>query len=177
MFPAHSSGLPFLQVGSRHLVPLQRDWMVRQLRQAASRAGQSHWWPAEQVAEGVSLWLRRDHERDAVAIQELASRLGHALERIGEPGIAARLELEPPPVRLDLRTLAGEVAALLELEFFRALAERLTALRSDGFPSIAVTGLEEAADALCPRPRRHRAWKECRDEIEQFLQESWEAAA
>jgi len=141
--------LPLLRIGDLPLAPFEGDWLRRNIEQAAREAGHcGEWWPAEDIARGVVLYLRDSFDGSVICLEELFAKVHEALLRIGCGEIADCLRPEPPPVRLSLLEIAKDAGNGFELLFFQLLRQRLTLLQKHRVSRVQFFGLKPCVKLL-----------------------------
>src|SRR5277367_1960448 len=101
---ALKDNLPLVRFDSGHVVAFERDWLLRSLSKAASKAGYQNWWLAEHVAESVTTYFMY-HEENVITVPRLAKSVQSVLQVIGYAEIADHFHPAPPPLRISLREI------------------------------------------------------------------------
>lgn len=167
---ALKDNLPLVEFDSGHVVAFERDWLLRSLSQAASKAGYQKWWLAEHVADSVTVYLRHNDE-NVITVPRLAKSVQSVLQVIGYAEIASHFNPAPPPVRISLREIAGAAGNGYELVFFDLLARRLQVLAEMRATAFELLDLEPCVRHLCAKKIWGRDCDILRAEIVAFVRE------
>jgi len=120
MIALHEAEL-LVQFDGGRLVLFERRWLHRSLTRAAERAGYAQWWLADHVTESVATYFAEHLDLRIVAIQRLETAVKSVLETIGYSEVATHFNPLPPPVEINLFSLAIEADTGFELVFFQLL--------------------------------------------------------
>ncbi|MBR5895629.1 MAG: hypothetical protein IKZ13_08830 [Akkermansia sp.] len=158
---------PLLQNGYCVFSDYDLAWLVNVLQEAATSAGTKLPFK-EEIAAGVLQYLENNCPLHAVPLDYLFDRMRSLLNQIGLPLIATHLRKQPPPVDIELDTLADE--APLPLFFYTELRRRMDNLRNKGLTNYNFSGMERCSFALGDRRRACPTQKKALDELHAFLQ-------
>lgn len=168
---AFKDDLPLVQFDGGQLAAFQRDWLVRSLRRAASKAGYPQWWLADHVAESVTTYLLLGYDDSTVTVTRLTAAVQNVLQVIGYAEVANHFVPDAPPAKLSLDEVAREAGSGYELAFFEILGRRLSALVTPDTGYLELFGLERCVKKL----RAKKIWsRDCdglREEIVCFVRE------
>jgi hypothetical protein len=157
---------PLLQNGYCVFSDYDLAWLVNVLQEAATSAGTKLPFK-EEIAAGVLQYLENNCPLHAVPLDYLFDRMRSLLNQIGLPLIATHLRKQPPPVDIELDTLADE--APLPLFFYNALEQQLEQLRRLGLNTYAFDGAERCSKLLGDRQRLCPTQRRMLDELNAFL--------
>ncbi len=160
---------PLLQNGYCVFSDYDLSWLVNVLQEAADSAGTRLPFKQE-IAAGVLQYLETNCPLHAVPLDYLFDRMRNLLNQIGLPLIATHLRKQPPPVDIELDSLAAE--APLPLFFYTELRRRMDSLRSKGLTSYHFSGKERCSFALGDRRRACPTQRQALAELNAFLQSS-----
>lgn len=160
---------PLLQNGYCVFSDYDLAWLVNVLQEAADSAGTRLPYK-EEIAAGVLQYLETSCPLHAVPLDYLFERMRNLLNRIGLPLIATHLRRQPPPVDIELDSLAAE--SPLPLFFYTELRRRIDNLRSKGLTSYHFSGKERCSFALGDRRRACPTQRLALAELNAFLQSS-----
>jgi hypothetical protein len=169
--------LPVIELASGQAVAFERDWLVRSLARAASRAGYAKWWLAEHVAESVTAYLRDQDEMRVLPVGRLTAAVQSVLQVIGYAEVARHFTPAPVRQRLSLAALAREAGAGYELAFFDLLGRRIHELLQSESADFELLGLVPCVRQLCGCKTWGRACEALQAEIVAFTREHTAAAA
>lgn len=173
---ALADGMPLMQLEDGRVMAFQRDWLLRALLQAASKAGYQKWWLAEHVAESVMAYLALHFEGNIVTVPQLVSAVQSVLEVIGYSEVAPHVAPGAPGARLSLMQLAQEAGTGYELAFFDGLGRQLQTLLKGGTTFFELVGLAPCVKTLCARKCWSRGCDALQDEIVSFVRKQTAAA-
>jgi hypothetical protein len=164
------SRLPLLCVGEEHVPNYEAAWIEDCLRRAAADAGHEAWWPAADVARGIVHFLRERFQQNIITLQDLFQRIDRTLKTIGYPEIAEVMQVESPPLTIDLLEIAQRSESSgLELLFFHQLREEITR-RMKVRPRTLICVRSEAAMALiCGKTPWSEEANQLLDEVRDFI--------
>jgi len=163
------SQLPLLRFQSFEVVQYDARWLEDSIVAAAERAGHEDWWIAADIAKGIIEYLRLRYPRNTITVEELYAKIGKALEVLGWDDIAAKLQVEPPPLRISLAEIAQEAGDGFELAFFRILRERLAETCVTGSQQVQCYGLKQGVKTLSRARRWGDRCQRLAEEISEFL--------
>lgn len=164
--------LPLVQFNDGEVTVFEHGWLVRSLKDAASKAGYPQWWLAEHVAESVTSYLRHRVEENVVALSRLSRAVQAVLQVIGYAEVAKHFDPGPPPIRISLLDLAREAGTGYELAFFELLgrtAQRMAAMRASHFEFFDT---ERCVKHLRAKKIWNRDCQALRAEIVEFLRDT-----
>jgi hypothetical protein len=169
--------LPVIELASGQAIAFERDWLVRSLARAASRAGYQKWWLAEHVAESVTAYLRDQHEVNVMPVGRLTTAVQSVLQVIGYSEVARHFTPVPHRERVSLVELARKAGAGYELAFFDLLGRRIQELVQSESCDFELLGIDRCVRLLCAARTWSRACAALRDEIVSFTREHTSSAA
>lgn len=159
-------GTPLVTLPDGGNALFDKGWIISSIRSAAERAGYSHWWLAEHIAESVTIYLQRDFQENCVAIPNLQDAVTGVLNSLGHADVAAQFRLPDPPVRLSLTEIAREAGDGYELAFFGLLGDRLNHATVSHAARLEIHDLSACVRLLGTGRTRSRI---LRDEIVDFI--------
>ncbi len=130
------------------LVLFERRWLHRSLTRAAERAGYDKWWLADHVTESVATYFAEHLDLRVVGIQRLETAVKSVLETIGYAEVAKQFAPVPPPVEINLFSLAIDADTGFELVFFQLLQATLEEAGRTGADEFRFTGVHACAKRL-----------------------------
>ena len=145
--------LPLLRVSRDEVVHYEESWIRDIINEAAARSGSDDSWYAEDIAKGVTLYLKERFEQTSIGLDELFDKIGRTLCAVGFDKVADHLQPSAPPTRLSLAHVAEQAGNGFELWFFHHLANRLDVLREVGTRQLHCSELKMAVEHIC-RPKR-----------------------
>lgn len=152
---AFRTNLPLVRFDDGRVINFDRQWLVRAVADAATRAGYQKWWLADHVTESVASYLKNDFHENIVGVDNLCDAVETVLKVIGYSDVATCFESPAPPVRLSLMTLARQAGTGYELAFFNLLRRTLRELLSDRPGRMELTDLQ-----LCVKELRcAKVWR------------------
>jgi len=152
---AFRDSLPLIRFEDGRVINFERQWLVRAVVQAASRAGYDRWWLADHVTESVASYLKHDFSGNVVGVDSLCETVESVLRVIGYSDVATHFESPAPPVRLSLMTLARQAGTGYELAFFDILRRTLREILQDRPGRMELTDLQ-----LCVKELRSaKVWR------------------
>ena len=166
---ALADGLPLVQLDSGDVIALDRDWILRALAQAASKAGYQKWWLAEHVTESVLAYLALQFEENVVSVPQLGKSVQSVLQVIGYGEVAPHFALGAPDVKLSLLEVVREAGAGYELAFFKHLAGKIQKMLDTGTTYCELTGLTPCVKQLRARKTWSRDCDALQAEIVAFV--------
>jgi len=166
---ALTDGLPLIQLGDGRAIVFERDWLLRGVVQAASKAGYQKWWLAEHVTESVLGYLGLQFEKNVITIAEVVKAVQSVLQVIGYAEIGPHFDPGMPGARLSLVELAREAGTGYELLFFQHLGGKLRTLLGSGATFFELTGLTPCVRHLRSRKGWSRECDALRAEIVHFV--------
>jgi hypothetical protein len=169
--------LPVIELASGQAVAFERDWLVRSLARAASRAGYAKWWLAEHVAESVTSYLREQEALNVMPVDRLTAAVQSVLQVIGYSEVAQHFKPAPHRERISLVELARSAGAGYELAFFDLLGRRIQELVGSESCDFELHGLDRCVRQLCAVKTWSRTCDALRSEIVAFTREQATAAA
>lgn len=169
--------LPVIELASGQAVAFERDWLVRSLARAASRAGYAKWWLAEHVAESVTAYLREQEDLNVMPVDRLTAAVQSVLQVIGYSEVAQHFIPAPHRERVSLLDLARLAGAGYELAFFELLGRRIQELVASESCDFELHGLNRCVRVLCATKTWSRCCDALRGEIVTFTREHATAAA
>lgn len=174
---AFHDNLPVIELASGQAVAFERDWLVRSLARAASRAGYAKWWLAEHVAESVTAYLRDQEEMNVMPVDRLTTAVQSVLQVIGYSEVARHFKPAPHRERVSLPELAHTAGAGYELAFFDLLGRRIQELVGSESCDFELHGLDRCVRLLCASKTWSRSCDALRGEIVVFTREHAISAA
>lgn len=147
MIALHEQEL-LVEFQSGRLVIFERRWLHRSLTLAAQQAGYEKWWLADHVTESVATYFADHLDLRIVGIQRLQLAVTSVLETIGYSEVAQHFDPVPPPVEINLFTLAIEADTGFELIFFQMLQRKIEEAIATGSEEFRFTGVHACAKRL-----------------------------
>lgn len=173
---ALKDGLPCLQFESGEVVAFEREWLTREVKDAAHRAGYPNWWLAEHVSDSVTTYLLRRFSGSVLDVPRLSNAVQSVLQVIGYGEVAPHFSPALPPVHLSLLEIAQQAGPGFELAFFDLLGNRLSdffRMRSNEF---RLYNLERCVRHLSSKKIWSRECDSLRMEIVCFVREQLDNA-
>lgn len=161
--------LPLLRVNRDEVIHYEESWIRDLIHEAAARSGSDDSWYAEDIAKGVTLYLKERFEQNSIGLDELFEKIGRTLCAVGFQKVAENLEPSAPPTRLSLAHIADEAGNGYELWFFHHLSRRLDVLREVGSKRLHCSELKMAVERICKPRRWSRKCEEFQDEVVTWL--------
>lgn len=165
---AFSDGMPLVTLPDGESTTFDKRWIISSIRNAAEQAGYHRWCLAEDIAESISLYLKRDFLENRVDVPNLQEAVLSLLQTLGFQDVAGHFRLPDPPVRLSLTEIAREAGAGYELAFFGLLAERLQRAAVSHAIRIEISNLPGCLRLLA---RSRRKTPELCEEIVEFIRQ------
>ena len=146
--------MPLLRVGAKEITHYEKKWLEEAIVRAAREAGHDKWWFAEDIAQGMIIYLQKHFPRNIITLQEIFDKIAKTLTTIGFTDIADKLVPTPPPLRISLIDIAREADSGYELSFFNLLDDKLSEVQGLGAEQIECAALRDAVLLL----RSARKW-------------------
>jgi hypothetical protein len=145
--------LPLLRVGRDEVIHYEESWISDIISEAAARSGSDDSWYADDIAKGVTLYLKERFSQTSIGLDELFDKIGRTLCAVGFDKVADHLKPSAPPTRLSLAHVADEAGTGFELWFFHHLGRKIDVLREVGTKRLHCSELKIAVERIC-QPRR-----------------------
>ena len=155
--------LPLLRVAQDEVVHYEESWIRDIISEAAARSGSDDSWYAEDIAKGVTIYLKERFQQTSISLDELFEKIARTLRAVGMPKVADNLQPSAPPTRLSLASIAEDAGNGFELWFFHHLGERIGTLRGVGTKKLHCSELKMAVEQIC-RPKR---WSQRCDQFQE----------
>ena len=81
-------GLPLIRDDSGKSVAFDMAWLKMTLASAASKAGHQGWWLADDLAEGITMFLRHDYPNSVIDLSKLEAEVQTVLRDVGYAEVA-----------------------------------------------------------------------------------------
>lgn len=160
-------GMPLVRLRDGRNTAFDKRWITAAIRAAAEHAGYHRWHLAEEIAESVSSYLRRDFTANFVEIPNISEAILGVLASLGFRDVADFFHLPDPPVRLSLDELAREAGDGYELAFFGLLESRLRNIAESDAVRLEIRDLSPCLRLLSTKRRKQRDG--LRGEIIEFI--------
>jgi hypothetical protein len=166
---ALADGMPLVKLNDGRIVAFQRDWIVRALAKAASKAGHPKWWMAEVIVDTLSFHLTHHFEATAITVPQLVKIINEVLQVTGHAEVAPFFNPGLPGEQLNLVELAREAGSGYELAFFNRLRDRLQSLIGAGTTEVNLVGLSSCVKQLRARKSWSHGCNDLQEEIVSFV--------
>ena len=118
-------GLPLVRDQSGHAVAFDSHWLRMALIRAAVSAGYQSWWVADELVEGITLFLKHDYTKGVIDLLNLERAVRTVLCEVGYEEVAARFSTPLPYRRISLVQCLREIPQNNRAGFFEALAQQI----------------------------------------------------
>lgn len=162
------NGMPFIITSTNDSSLFDREWIMTSLKAAAKAALYEEWWPAEDIAASIDLYLKEECEDTSITVVELETIISGLLKKIGYHTIAAHFFLPDPPATFSLMDLAEKAGFNYELLFFDLLKKHLQEIAESNTERVKIYDLNPCLYYLTHRVRVGRA-KKLREEIVSYI--------
>lgn len=135
------NNLPLVEMGNGRLIPFERNWIIRSVSLAATKAGYRKWWLSEHVVEAVTIYFQYEGMEPTLTEPQLSTAVSSVLQVIGYADVAGWFQLLPPPVHISLSELASRAGHGYELIFFDLLRSELRQVLRAGTSRIEFSDL------------------------------------
>lgn len=162
--------LPMIRIADQQVAACDPAWLRGTVRNAAREVNVPEWF-ADDVVQGVCLYLRNHYQSSVISIDQLFERICASLEKVGLSELSEELDWGPPPVRISLPSLAREAGTAYELRFFPLLADAFREQTLEKVETVHCYGLRKCAKHLAGARKWSRRCQTLEGEIRQFLDE------
>lgn len=161
--------LPLLRVSGDEVIHYEESWIRDVISEAAARSGSDDSWYADDIAKGITLYLKERFDHTSIGLDELFEKIGRTLCAVGFDKVAENLEPSAPPSRLSLARVAEEAGNGYELWFFHHLRRKVGVLREVGTRRLHCSELKMAVEQICRPKRWSRKCDQFQSEIVDYL--------
>lgn len=165
----HCNSLPTVQLGVG-VFAIEVRWLEQYLEKAAEAAGYVQWWPAEHVAQTISVFLGAQSESGPLSFQLFTATVQGVLEGIGYGEVAPHFMRSGLELGVSLLELSERASPGFELGFFKECERSVECLLAT--PVVGRVYFQDLTPAVKRVLRKAHWCRECdrlRDELVSFL--------
>ena len=121
-------GLPLVRDEAGKAVAFDLAWLRTTLASAASKAGHQGWWLADDLAEGITMFLRHDYPNSVIDLSRLETEVQTVLRDVGYAEVAKNYQTVMPCHQISLARCLRLLPRKDQSEFFHRLGEEISQL-------------------------------------------------
>ena len=121
-------GLPLVRDEAGNALAFDMAWLRTTLVSAASKAGHHGWWLADDLAEGITMFLRHDYPNSVIDLSKLETEIQTVLRDVGYAEVARNYQTVMPCHQISLAGCLRRRPQNDQSEFFRRLGEEIAEL-------------------------------------------------
>ena len=163
--------IAWVKFADGHLVPFDEQRLALSIQSVAERAGHSDWWLAESIAAAIHMYVIKCHVDDPIPTSEIVEIVTAVLATLGFKNISEAFAGDERSAAIHLDTLAPQMGAAFELEFFRRLDDALHAASDKRLSVIEVDGLRACVMQLRGAQRWTAGCRRLAEEIVTYVRE------
>lgn len=153
---ALKNGLPLVRDDTGTVASFDTVWLRSTLSNAAAKAGYHGWWLVDDLAAGITLYLRHGYLSGVIDLPKLETVIRTVLHDVGYREIALRYQTVMPCHRISLVQCLEQRSPKDHHEFFDCLGERIAGLHASKPRHVHFSDLQECLSGLiriCPAVR------------------------
>jgi hypothetical protein len=151
-------------------VALDLPWLQQSLEKAARAAGYAQWWPADDVARSVTLFLKSQRSGKPFSLGSFTSMVRRALQEIGYGEVAPFFLQDGLDLSFSLLEVAETSGTGFEMGFFHGCLEACKKMLSTGVAArLALEDLEPAVKHVLGNANWTPRCQDVADELVTFL--------
>ena len=121
-------GLPLVRDEAGNALAFDLAWLKTTLATAASKAGHHGWWLVDDLAMGITMFLRYDYPSSVIDLSKLETEVQTVLRDVGYAEVARNYQTVMPCHQISLARCLKRLPQNDQSEFFRRLGEEITEL-------------------------------------------------
>ena len=145
---ALKNGLPLLRDDKGLVSPFDILWLRSTLNSAAAKAGYQGWWLVDDLAEGITSYLRQNHIRGVIDLLKLENVIQAVLCDVGYGEIAAKYQTVMPCHKISLVQCLRQISQDDHSRFFDRLGKQIAELNATKLKHVHFSDLEACLTGL-----------------------------
>ena len=141
-------GLPLVRDQAGNSLAFDMAWLKTTLASAASKAGHHGWWLADDLAEGITMFLRHDYPNSVIDLSRLESEVQAVLRDVGYAEVAQNYQTVMPCHQISLARCLRRLPQNDQSEFFRRLGEEIAKLSATPPQNVHFSDLHDCVHGL-----------------------------
>ncbi len=142
------SGLPLVRDQAGNALAFDMAWLKTTLASAASKAGHHGWWLADDLAEGITMFLRHDYPNSVIDLSKLELEVQTVLRDVGYAEVARNYQTVMPCHQISLARCLRYLPQADPSEFFRRLGEEIASLNATRPQNVHFSDLHDCVQGL-----------------------------
>ena len=141
-------GLPLVRDQAGNSLAFDMTWLKTTLASAASKAGHHGWWLADDLAEGITMFLRHDYPNSVIDLSKLEIEVQTVLRDVGYAEVAQNYQTIMPCHQISLARCLRRLPRNDQSEFFRRLGEEIAGLSATRPQNVHFSDLHDCVRGL-----------------------------